>query len=603
MKSLSFFMIILLGCFFSVDCAVAQVNVNFLINGKQVHNAVDEKGCMTVELGTKIKLLHLNIFDRVQWYIKYDNGKNNSEWQKIKSGNCAELQLYITGAHQLKIKIKRPVGLFKGLFNKFKYGEKVITLNHVPGDGATATKYPILLVPGVVGFDTMLGMEYFYKIGDSIRRNSNQLVYNVSVSPWQETLSRGRDLAEKIKAFLKENDPCFEDGKMKVNIIAHSHGATTSRVAINILATELPGRVASLTTIAGPHYGTPSSDGLLHFARLHPDGQEIRQKLTNFFQLLGLYVSAISGHNEYFTPENKEVPTLWTWKKFMDSTPFEDILATQEAEKVANDFTQCQMYKFNKKFPSAGLPPEGKYVPDQNCDAVFSEDDVTQDYNRAYGYGIYDTYIEDASVDYDFTNTNGETVTLPLVVGNGLGQVVDKDDPNAIQYYSFSGNGSWNTSWIGDEFGVDIDLTDWALLLFASFHPIVGQAYEDWPDCFKNLSFDSVDQANDLLERVFIRGPFFGDLKDLFKVVHNLLLVDMYKLAWCMQDVLGINGYIGQTDAFIPVDSSQFGIYTGTYYWNHLDEQNHMLGMHDKNAQDPIKIYNDHIHLLKTTGL
>ena len=61
-------------------------------------------------------------------------------------------------------------------------------------------------------------------------------------------------------------------------------------------------------------------------------------------------------------------------------------------------------------------------------------------------------------------------------------------------------------------------------------------------------------------------------------------------------------GYTNATDCFIPVDSSHFGEYLGTYYWNHADEQNMTIGFvntsHTK-AQDPISYYEAHANLLK----
>ena len=47
-----------------------------------------------------------------------------------------------------------------------------------------------------------------------------------------------------------------DTGAEKVNISAHSHGSTTSRQAAFIR----PELVASLTTIAGPHKGSPVAD-------------------------------------------------------------------------------------------------------------------------------------------------------------------------------------------------------------------------------------------------------------------------------------------------------------------------------------------------------
>ncbi len=188
-------------------------------------------------------------------------------------------------------------------------------------DEYTKTKYPIVMVPGVMGWDTMLGFyDYFYGVQDAIQRSSNgQRVHLMSVAAWQQTETRGISLKNAIESL------CSTYGYTKVNIIAHSHGSTTSRVAMYLK----PSQVASLTTVAGPHYGTPFAD----YANSLPPW--LVATVCAGLNLTGDMLALLSNHCEW--------------------------LANQDAQAVLNDFTQQGIQKFNTKYPCAGVPAGGSY--------------------------------------------------------------------------------------------------------------------------------------------------------------------------------------------------------------------------------------------------
>jgi len=112
----------------------------------------------------------------------------------------------------------------------------------------TKTKYPIVLVHGVTGFDTLGGLiNYFHKIPYNLER-SGAKVNTVSISFVNSSEARGRQLANYISGL----------GVSKVNIMAHSQGAPTSRVAASII----PNKIASITSINGVNYGSKVADVL-----------------------------------------------------------------------------------------------------------------------------------------------------------------------------------------------------------------------------------------------------------------------------------------------------------------------------------------------------
>ena len=119
--------------------------------------------------------------------------------------------------------------------------------------GTTAkTKYPVVLVHGFIGFDNILGaVNYFYDVPGNLR-NEGATVYIASVNPSQTTEFRGEELIQQMKQWAAK------DGVAKFNLIGHSHGGPTVRYA----AGTVPTMVASVSTVAGTHFGTVVADDL-----------------------------------------------------------------------------------------------------------------------------------------------------------------------------------------------------------------------------------------------------------------------------------------------------------------------------------------------------
>jgi len=115
--------------------------------------------------------------------------------------------------------------------------------------GYTKTKYPIVLVHGFIGFDNIIGIQYFYTIPSKLR-DGGATVYIASVNPSQKTEFRGEELVQQMKQWAAK------DGVKKFNLIGHSHGGPTVRYA----AGTQPGMVASVSTMAGTHFGSKVAD-------------------------------------------------------------------------------------------------------------------------------------------------------------------------------------------------------------------------------------------------------------------------------------------------------------------------------------------------------
>ncbi|MFJ4056342.1 alpha/beta fold hydrolase [Pseudomonas sp. NPDC089743] len=140
-----------------------------------------------------------------------------------------------------------------------------------------ATRYPLVLVPGMLGFVRALLYPYWFGIVPALRKGGAQ-VFPVQVSPLHSSEVRGEQLLAIIE------DICQRTGADKVNLIGHSQGALSARYA----AAKRPERVASVTSVAGPNHGSELAD---HLARTAPGdsarGRILRSVLHGLAVLLG----------------------------------------------------------------------------------------------------------------------------------------------------------------------------------------------------------------------------------------------------------------------------------------------------------------------------
>ncbi|MGK3120684.1 triacylglycerol lipase [Pseudomonas corrugata] len=115
-----------------------------------------------------------------------------------------------------------------------------------------ATRYPLVLVPGMLGFIRLVLYPYWYGIVSALRRGG-AVVVAVKVSPLHSSEVRGEQLLARIEEVLRQT------GAAKVNLIGHSQGALSARYA----AARRPDLVASVTSVAGPNHGSELADYLL----------------------------------------------------------------------------------------------------------------------------------------------------------------------------------------------------------------------------------------------------------------------------------------------------------------------------------------------------
>lgn len=115
--------------------------------------------------------------------------------------------------------------------------------------GYTETKYPIVLVHGLFGFDTLAGVDYFYGIPESLAKDGAS-VYVAQVSATNSSEVRGEQLLAQVETLIAAT------GASKVNLIGHSHGGPTARYVASVR----PDLVSSVTSIGGVHKGSKVAD-------------------------------------------------------------------------------------------------------------------------------------------------------------------------------------------------------------------------------------------------------------------------------------------------------------------------------------------------------
>lgn len=136
--------------------------------------------------------------------------------------------------------------------------------------------YPIILAHGFFGFEDFAGIDfigYFFGVREHLEGAGEALVFTPAVDPFNNSTRRGQQLEAAIEAILAET------GHAQVNIIGHSQGGLDARYVASVR----PDLVASVTTVASPHDGTPLIDFVVRAA----EDSRLRGLLDDLVRILG----------------------------------------------------------------------------------------------------------------------------------------------------------------------------------------------------------------------------------------------------------------------------------------------------------------------------
>ncbi len=151
-------------------------------------------------------------------------------------------------------------------------------------DTYAKTKHPVVLVHGLLGFDAIGPINYFYGIPSALR-SGGATVFTPEVSQSNSTEVRGEQLLQKLQALKAQY------GYTKFNLIGHSHGGNTARY----VAAVAPELVASVTSVGTPHAGSKTADGIAGIASA-TQATGLAATLVNGLSQLIAYLSGNSGN-------------------------------------------------------------------------------------------------------------------------------------------------------------------------------------------------------------------------------------------------------------------------------------------------------------------
>ena len=150
-------------------------------------------------------------------------------------------------------------------------------------DTYTQTRYPIMLVHGLFGFDSLLGIyDYWYGIPSALRAGG-ATVYAASVSATNDSTRRGEQLIHDLDTLNALH------GKTRYNLIGHSQGGPTSRYVASVR----PDLVASVTSVGSPHTGSKSADAI---GSVLNSGSPLTPVVATVVNAFGAVIGFLSGN-------------------------------------------------------------------------------------------------------------------------------------------------------------------------------------------------------------------------------------------------------------------------------------------------------------------
>lgn len=204
---------------------------------------------------------------------------------------------------------------------------------------AAYTANPVVLVPGIFAFDNIAMVDYWYQIPSNLQSQGTE-VYIPKINAFDSSVKRGNQLIAQLDGYKAASNGRIK----KFNLIAHSQGGMTSRYVMNVR----PDLVASVTTMATPHTGSPLADIVTNVA---PPGSLVGVTFGVFANAVGNLVNMLSNN----------------------SASQSDIFA------MLGEFNKNGAAAFNAKYP-AGLPST-------SCGAGPSSVNIAGKSIRLYSWG------------------------------------------------------------------------------------------------------------------------------------------------------------------------------------------------------------------------
>ncbi|HIZ50995.1 MAG TPA: triacylglycerol lipase [Candidatus Pseudomonas excrementavium] len=205
----------------------------------------------------------------------------------------------------------------------------------------TETQYPIVLAHGMLGWDNMLGIDYWYGIPQALRKDGAE-VYITEVSQLDTSEARGEQLLEQVEEIVAIS------GKPRVNLFGHSHGGPTVRY----VAAVRPDLVASVTSIGAPHKGSALAD----FLRQIPEGSAGEIIVAGLTNAAGKMINFLSG-SPIDTPMNSlgSLESLYSEGAARFNAKFPQGIPTSACGEGDYQVNNVRYYSWSGTSPSTNL--------------------------------------------------------------------------------------------------------------------------------------------------------------------------------------------------------------------------------------------------------
>ncbi len=136
--------------------------------------------------------------------------------------------------------------------------------------------HPVVLVHGLLGFDSFLSFEYFHGVREFFESRGVRVISpRLPAAAPIEVRARALFDALEIEKLNSTNS------ESRFHLIGHSMGGLDSRFLISKLQSENENRIASLTTLASPHHGAKMADLILNEANNLDLNEEKSEKILN----------------------------------------------------------------------------------------------------------------------------------------------------------------------------------------------------------------------------------------------------------------------------------------------------------------------------------
>lgn len=201
------------------------------------------------------------------------------------------------------------------------------------------TKYPVVLAHGMMGWDTMVGIEYWYQIPNDMRANG-ATVYVTQASGLESSEVRGEQLLKQTQSILAIS------GAAKVNLIGHSHGGHSVRY----VAAMIPTRVASVTTMATPAKGAPMADLIIN-------GGKVGTVAATVIQAAGVMLNLLNGGSSkgLDVNANKSLASLSTAGSAAFNAKFPQAVPTSACGEGAYEVNGVKYFSFGGTSPVTNM--------------------------------------------------------------------------------------------------------------------------------------------------------------------------------------------------------------------------------------------------------